>query len=255
MEQQKNGRWRDSPCVRFFEPELQNAKTGLQKLLFARNELEAQLYPALEQAVRFRAYQPADHDACVEIYRRNEAGRFPEGSIKEFKSYLQTENKSLIVAEVDARPVGYGGISLQGPDCTCLCYGIVHPDFQGKRIGTTLTILRIAQIATQPKGNYFVIYAVDASAPFYSRLGFHFTMQWKAEDQKIYPAGILAVPAASHKKIKSTLEQRGVRIHGEFAPPSQGGLSCKVARHPGGFYYLEYTGKKGVSPATPVKPI
>src|SRR6266436_4085991 len=51
----------------------------IERLVFARTSLEAQLYPPLKKNVLFRVYEPRDLETCATIYRTNEAGRFPSG--------------------------------------------------------------------------------------------------------------------------------------------------------------------------------
>src|SRR5712671_5054402 len=112
-------------------------RTVIQRFVFARTLLEAQLYPPLQKSVLFRVYELRDFETCVAIYRKNEAGRFPSGHGAEFVEYLKKDPKAFIVAECDSRVVGYGGINLMAPNVATLCYGIVDPEFQRQRIGTS----------------------------------------------------------------------------------------------------------------------
>src|SRR6266481_148181 len=138
-------------------------RTALQRFIFAPTLLEAQLYPPLERKVSFRLYDMRDFDACLAIYLRNESGRFPENHRPRFEEYLRKEKKTLIIAEYNSKVVGYGGLNLGAPNVAVLCYGIVEPEFQRQRIGSTLTLLRIAQLSSGPGGAFAVIFAVDAS--------------------------------------------------------------------------------------------
>src|SRR5579862_2628106 len=169
-------------------------RTAIQRLMFARTSLEAQLYPPLTTKILFRVYEPRDFDACLAIYRKNESGRFPAGHMATFTKYLEDGLKTFIVAEYKSKVVGYGGINLLAPNIAVLCYGIVTPEFQGQRIGSSLVFLRLAQVPAAPGGTFFLIFAVDASMPIYQCFGFQEKAKWEAEDGTAHPLGLLHVP-------------------------------------------------------------
>ncbi len=208
--------------------------------LFAGSTLEAQLYPPLKRNVSFRLYEPRDLDTCLAIYRKNEPGRFPENAELRFRIYLEKDEKMLIVAECDSRIVGCGGVFLAGKGVITLCYGIIDPEFQRQRIGSMLTLLRIAQVSSGPTGVFAVIFAVDASMPIYARFGFVEVGKWKSEDGKDYPIGTQYVTRLSLQRIKSTLEQRGVRVQGEVALHRNVDFNCEIERGATGALILNF---------------
>jgi hypothetical protein len=203
-------------------------RIALWRFIHSQTSLEAHLYPPLELNVLFRPYEKRDFEACLEIYRKNEPGRFPEGYSSVFTDYLQKDSKGLIIAELNSRVVGYGGVNLLGPNVASLCYGIVDPEFQGKRIGATLVLLRIAQLTADRDGFYVLIFAVDASIPIYTQFGFAETGKWKTEDGKYHPLGMLHVSLPSLQRIKSVLKRRGVQVQGTLVVGSPGKSVCEV---------------------------
>ncbi len=225
--------------------------TALQRYVFARTLLEAKLYPPLTREVLFRVYRPDDFGACLTIYRKNEPGRFPESQRSKFEEYLANEEKTLIVAECDSMVVGYGGINLLGQSAATLCYGILEPEFQKQRIGSTLTLLRIALLPTRRCGAFVLIFAVDASMRIYQRFGFVEKGLWKAEDGKDYPIGFLHVPVDSLGRVKSTLAKRRLRIQGEVVLRSTENLSCEVKEGPPGHFRIQVQPR--VEPPPPPK--
>jgi ribosomal-protein-alanine N-acetyltransferase len=220
-------------------------RTQLQRLIFARTSLEAQLYPPLQKNVMFRVYEPRDFEVCLEIYQKNEVGRFPSGHGAKFVDYLKKDAKAFIVAECDSRVVGYGGINLLAPNVATLCYGIVHPEFQGQRIGTALILLRIAQLASNPGGTFFLILAVDASMPIYRRFGFIEKTRWKAEDGKDHPVGVLHVPVDVLARVKSALDRRGVSLHSRLVLQQSSEASCEIQRDANGSWRLQVQPRRG----------
>jgi predicted N-acetyltransferase YhbS len=196
--------------------------------LHSQTSLEAHLYPLLKLNVLFRPYEKRDFDACLDIYLKNEPGRFPEGYSSEFTRYLEEDQKSLIIAELNSRVVGYGGINLMGPNVASLCYGIIDPEFQGQRIGATLVLLRIAQLTADRDGVYVLIFAVDASIPIYNQFGFSERGKWKTEDGKDHPLGVLHVSQSSLERIKSVLKRRRVEVRGKLIVRISGKSVCEV---------------------------
>jgi len=211
----------------------------LQRFFFARTSLEAQLYPPLEGDILFRLYGEHDFEVCLEVYRKNESGRFPQEHRWKFEEYLKKEKKTLIVAEWQSKVVGYGGINLLAPNVAVLCYGIIDPAFQRQRIGSALTLLRIAQLPLEPSGAFVFIFAVEASMPIYRRFGFVEKRRWKTEDGKDYPLGFLWVPRSSLHRVKSTLNRRGLKIQGNVILHLSGTISCEIQQNADGSYRLQ----------------
>jgi ribosomal protein S18 acetylase RimI-like enzyme len=214
-------------------------RIALQRLVFARTSLEAQLYPPLTTKVVFRVYEHRDFDACLAIYRKNAPGRFPAGNEPDFTEYLKKDTKAFIVAEFESRVVGYGGINLIAPNIATLCYGIIDPEFQRQRIGSALILLRIAQVSAGPGGAFFLIFAVDASMPIYRRFGFIEKSRWKAEDGNNYPLALLRVPPTALDRVKTALNRRGVRVEGNLTMHQSEELSCEIQSGASGSYRIQ----------------
>lgn len=194
----------------------------LQKHVIANSPLEAQLFPRMKTDVMFRSYSPADLDVCRDIYQRNESAHFPRGELPGFESYLQSE-ATVIVAECNGHVVGVGGIRLVDVHVALLGYGIIAPEYQGRRIGTTLALLRIAQLAPLNRGCLVMMSALQSSLPFYRRFGFGEFSQWKDQDELDHPVAVVHVPAYSARWIRMVLHRRGIRVHGTIvlhAPPT-----------------------------------
>jgi [ribosomal protein S18]-alanine N-acetyltransferase len=200
----------------------------LQRFFTAKTPLEGQLYPPLKLPVRFRPYEPKDFESCLQIYCKNAIRRFPDGHEKTFEAFLINEKKTFIIAELDSKVIGYGGLTLTSADTSVLCYGIVDPEFQNRRIGATLVLLRIAQLPPHPRRIFTIILAVDASMPIYNRFGFVERAKWKTEDGKLHPMGLLCIPQPVHQKIKSTLDKRGIQIKGPLTLYKSDTNICEV---------------------------
>jgi len=128
-------------------------------------------------ACRLRRYCEADFEACVDIYRLNEPGRFPSGAqyLEEFQSALRDGRTLFIVCEVDGKVRGCGGVSVEESNQTqiSLSYGLVHPFHHGKGLGTALLLGRLSLLPKRQGHSWIASMAtVEASAPFYARFGF-----------------------------------------------------------------------------------
>src|SRR4051812_26391136 len=76
-----------------------------------------------------RPCEPADRNACAEIYRLNEPGRFPPGNFDHFVEWLASGQHLFIVAEVNGVVRGFGGIGAVGArnqEDAYLSYGMVR---------------------------------------------------------------------------------------------------------------------------------
>jgi ribosomal protein S18 acetylase RimI-like enzyme len=215
-------------------------RIALKRFAFGWTSLEAQLYPPLERKVVFRLYEERDFEACLAIYRKNEPGRFPPRHGSKFAEYLKKEQKTLIVAQSDSRVVGYGGINLMAPNTAALCYGIVDPEFQRQRIGSALTLLRIAQLPSEPRGAFVFVFAVNASMPIYRRFGFIEATRWKTEDDEDHPLGFLHVPLWSLDRVKSVLKRRQLRVQGDVVLHPSNDTVCEIQLTPAGSFRFQF---------------
>lgn len=223
--------------------------TTLKRLFLAHSTIEAQLYPALRLPVRFRNFTSADYERCVSIYRQSEAGRFPASDGKSFEGCLRREPESFIVAELDSRVVGFGGVHLLSSETAVLFYGMVDVAEQRQRIGVTLTLLRLAQLPPQPAGYFVFIFAVEASINIYERLGFiRMPEGWPDEEKKLHPIGLLQVSSPTLAKIKSTLMRRGVRFDGKLSLQPSSGMFCTIKQTPGRLWFEFGASTAGSSP-------
>lgn len=188
--------------------------TSIMRSFSRKTPLERALLSPLKLPVIFRPYHKSDFSACVAIYREVELGRFPPDLLGKFEKYLAKEDKAFIVAELNSEIVGFGGIELNGRNVSTLVYGMVVPKFQRQRIGSTLVLLRLAQLEPHRLGNFVRIFAVKDSLPVYRRFGFRFLAYWKYNDGTIHPAAYISVENSTLNTIQSTLKERAIGIQG-----------------------------------------
>jgi predicted N-acetyltransferase YhbS len=124
-----------------------------------------------------RSLRESDYSACEEIYRSNEAGRFPEGYFPRFSDWLRNHRALIVVAEVAGEVRGLGGINSEeraGQRFAALSFGMVHPEHHQSGFGTTLLLSRLSLLSLQGKRCTVMLSTVGGSETFYGRFGFRY---------------------------------------------------------------------------------
>ena len=132
--------------------------------------------------VRLRPLCPDDLDVCHEIYRRNESDHFPPGFFERFCRRLTSEQVLFIVAEQEAKVVGFGGVTLHpvpGQYSVSLSFGMVHPNSQRQGIGTVLFLARLSALPTPGKAYTLTMSPIANSQTFYRKFGFGFIRSYR----------------------------------------------------------------------------
>jgi len=94
-----------------------------------------------------RPYSASDHPAVLELLRLNTPQYFAESEEADLVDYLANHIDHYYVVEVGNAIVGCGGFN-RTPDGSrgVLSWDIIHPDAQGREIGSTLVKFRIAEM-------------------------------------------------------------------------------------------------------------
>ncbi len=94
-----------------------------------------------------RPYSPSDAPALLELLRLNTPHYFAESEKTDFMEYLANHIDSYFVIKLDDKIVGGGGFN-RTPDGIkgALSWDILHPDAQGRGIGSELVKFRIAEM-------------------------------------------------------------------------------------------------------------
>jgi ribosomal protein S18 acetylase RimI-like enzyme len=161
--------------------------------------------------VKLRPYTPADLPRLLEIYKLNELNRFPADGLRHYEKSLTDGSAYYLVAEKDGRVVASGGMQyyLQS-DIAYLCFGLVHPDCQGKGLGTTLLLARLSLLnQTFLRMNVFIS-AVKSSITFYQRFGFKNTGTWADEYGATHPQGHLILSVSEIRHCGKLLRENGI---------------------------------------------
>ncbi len=189
------------------------------------NPLHPGVWEGRLRPMTFRRFHIDDLPQCLEIYKLNEPGRFPEGVIATYEKLLRAQRTYVLVAEHEGQIVATGGIHyLAKPNVAVSCFGLVRPGQQGKGVGTALLLARLAMLSDKEPVYHVFILAVEKSFGFYHRFGFFPTSDWQDESGATHPSGHLVITLAEVQRCRKLLEGHGISVpHDEEQVPSQRG--------------------------------
>ena len=86
-----------------------------------------------------REYQPTDKNAVIDLIRQNTPAYFAQEEEADFSNYLDSERELYFVLLFNNEIVGCGGINFtEDKTCGKISWDIIHPQHQGKSLGTQL---------------------------------------------------------------------------------------------------------------------
>lgn len=120
-----------------------------------------------------RPYRETDKPALLALLRLNTPAFFAPEEEADFDRYLANEASHYFVLEEAGRIAGCGGYNLlQNNTRAHLSWDMLHPELQGKGLGSALTLFRIAEIKKHPGVQTLVVRTTPQAAGFYLRFGF-----------------------------------------------------------------------------------
>ncbi len=119
-----------------------------------------------------RPYSPSDNPTLLELLRLNTPQYFAESEKADLIDYLANHIDHYYVVEIDDVIMGCGGFNI-APDGKrgVLSWDIVHPDAQGKGVGSALAKFRIAEMQKLDVPEIGVR-TTQLVYPFYEKMGF-----------------------------------------------------------------------------------
>jgi [ribosomal protein S18]-alanine N-acetyltransferase len=138
---------------------------------------------------QFRLIRPSDFSVCEDIFSLNEPKHFPPskfGAMEMFKIWLRSGNAAIVVVECDGQVRGLGGISVRRIPAldagnAWLGFGMIHPEFHGKGLGTALLLCRMSLLPESLLPCTVVMQSAGDSYRFYKQFGFRYIVTAKAE--------------------------------------------------------------------------
>lgn len=128
--------------------------------------------------MHYRAYTPADREACLRIFDTNAERFFSPGDRAQFEAFLRQPVEFYgVLCDDDGRVVGCGGIapSRTDPHAADLTWGMIDAALQGRGFGRLLVQARLRRLADMPGVTRVVLNTSHETAGFYEKMGFRQT--------------------------------------------------------------------------------
>ena len=175
--------------------------------------------------IKFRKFINTDIDDCLNIYRTNSSQSFIPKTQEyedEFCRSLLDENILSIVGVINNTIVATGNINYEeNNNLALLSYGLVHPLFHKKGIGSKLLTMRISLISqTNSIPHYLFMYATDNSENFYiQKFGFEKYYEEKDEDNTNHIGLQLLLTNSIINKAKEYVQESNLCIEHDLHIP------------------------------------
>ena len=123
--------------------------------------------------VLIRPYTPADKEQVLQIFRLNIPAYFSTEEEEGLSNYLDHELELYYVIDVDGRVIGSGGINFEDEKRTgIISWDIIHPDYQGKKLGSKLVRHRLEVLNGMDQIELIRVRTAQFTEGFYARQGF-----------------------------------------------------------------------------------
>lgn len=120
-----------------------------------------------------REYKSIDKNAVLELIRLNIPKYFASNEEDDFSRYLDSEIELYYVLFFDKKLVGCGGINFSDNRMTGkISWDILHPEYQGKSLGTYLLEYRIKKLKSIDRVQRITVRTSQLAYKFYEKRGF-----------------------------------------------------------------------------------
>ena len=120
-----------------------------------------------------REYQPTDKNAVIDLIRQNTPAYFAQEEEADFSNYLDSERELYFVLLFNNEIVGCGGINFtEDKTCGKISWDIIHPQHQGKSLGTQLLKYRIEKLKSVGSIRKITVRTSQLVYKFYENQGF-----------------------------------------------------------------------------------
>ncbi len=134
-----------------------------------------------------RPYTAKDKNDLVKLIRLNTPKYFAATEEIDFINYLDKEVEDYFVVEDKGKVIGSGGINyFLTEGIARISWDVIHPDYQGKGIGTKLLLHRIQHIQKKQNIQSIVVRTSQLAYQFYQKMGFNL----KSIEQDFWAKGL-----------------------------------------------------------------
>lgn len=123
--------------------------------------------------IKIREYESSDKNDVVNLIKLNTPEFFAPEEEEHLKDYLDSERELYYVLLYNHKIVGCGGINFEDDKTTGkLSWDIIHPDYQGKSLGTQLLQYRIDKLNSIDSIQKITVRTSQVAYKFYEKQGF-----------------------------------------------------------------------------------
>ena len=120
-----------------------------------------------------REYETNDKNEVIKLIKLNTPKYFAVNEEKDLNKYLETERELYYVLLYDQKIVGCGGINFTDNNTTGkISWDILHPDYQGKYLGTKLLQHRLEKLNSIDGICKIIVRTSQITYKFYEKQGF-----------------------------------------------------------------------------------
>ena len=120
-----------------------------------------------------REYEINDKDQVMALLRLNTPKYFAPEEETDLSNYLDNERELYYVLLYDRKVVGCGGINFdEDQTIGIISWDILHPEYQGKGLGTELLKYRIQKLKTVDRLKKITVRTSQVTFKFYEKQGF-----------------------------------------------------------------------------------
>jgi len=138
-----------------------------------RKKTFLQLKIKMTNLITIREYETKDKNEVINLIRLNTPKYFAVDEEGELNKYLESERELYYVLLHDQKLVGCGGINFADNNTTGkISWDILHPDYQGKSLGTKLLKHRIDKLNSINGVQKITVRTSQVAYKFYQKQGF-----------------------------------------------------------------------------------
>ena len=127
----------------------------------------------MNHSITIREYEPTDKDAVINLIRLNIPKYFAPTEETDLNYYLDHERELYYVLLFDGQIVGCGEINFEDNKTTGkISWDILHPQYQGKSLGSQLLKYRIEKIKVIDSIQKITVRTSQLAYKFYEKQGF-----------------------------------------------------------------------------------
>lgn len=127
----------------------------------------------MKELITIREYETKDKNKVIDLLRLNTPEYFAVEEEEDLIQYLETERELYYVLLYNQIIVGCGGINFADNNTTGkISWDILHPDYQGKSLGTKLLKHRIEKLSSIDGIQKITVRTSQVAYKFYEKQGF-----------------------------------------------------------------------------------